>query len=527
MEMLLNITEMILVPISAHAVNVSLAATSSTASASALADATGTLAGYSFPLNMNDTDGEAAPDGGEQSMRTVGSSFEDSQLVSKHVMDKTTIIFVMILIPSFSVFGSVGNILSLRVLVHHRMRNATNMVLAALAVSDLLFLFHAFYFSFLKFLLQRNPPAGEYLRVMTFPLLGSYGSVVTARITTCLTTMLSAERLVAVYFPMKAKVMCGRVMTTTCIILIYLVTAVVFIPMALKYYGFCKTINNQTIYGMGLTELGHNTVFYLVYGNVLNVLFRLIPILVLILVNILIACAIHKTWSIRRSMSNGSSATYEQNRITLMLLMVSLVFLVCILPGAIHSIVNQMYKQYSRQGSQSNIYDVMGSVTYFLETVNSSVNFVIYMAFSTKFCRTYKQIFCCSGRRSINRNSARSVIRFSSRPQMGSRSSMTSYRELYFLNQLGKGKISSFAEREINGKPVRKNGFVNGTGSIVEEGGKKIFRSKYSISESYSGHSHSGQSSQGKLDSSKGERYSQQSAHSSHSAEPTAEDMYS
>uniref|UniRef100_A0A2C9LE19 G-protein coupled receptors family 1 profile domain-containing protein n=1 Tax=Biomphalaria glabrata TaxID=6526 RepID=A0A2C9LE19_BIOGL len=506
MEMLLNITEMILVPISAHAVNVSLAATSSTASASALADATGTLAGYSFPMNMNDTDGEAAPDRGEQSMRTVGSSFEDSQLVSKHVMDKTTIIFVMILIPSFSVFGSVGNILSLRVLVHHRMRNATNMVLAALAVSDLLFLFHAFYFSFLKFLLQRNPPAGEYLsrdQVDQDDAGGGHDPPAHD---------LGLHGEVDGHQPLGAQHGCQ---------------AVVFIPMALKYYGFCKTINNQTIYGMGLTELGHNTVFYLVYGNVLNVLFRLIPILVLILVNILIACAIHKTWSIRRSMSNGSSATYEQNRITLMLLMVSLVFLVCILPGAIHSIVNQMYKQYSRQGSQSNIYDVMGSVTYFLETVNSSVNFVIYMAFSTKFCRTYKQIFCCSGRRSINRNSARSVIRFSSRPQMGSRSSMTSYRELYFLNQLGKGKISSFAEREINGKPVRKNGFVNGTGSIVEEGGKKIFRSKYSISESYSGHSHSGQSSQGKLDSSKGERYSQQSAHSSHSAEPTAEDMYS
>ncbi|CAL1530430.1 unnamed protein product, partial [Lymnaea stagnalis] len=317
------------------------------------------------------------------------------QMVSKHVMDKTTIIFVMVLIPCFSVFGSIGNVLSLRVLVHHRMRNATNMVLAALAVSDLLFLLHAFYFSFLKLYNQRNPAAGEYLRAVTFPVLGSYGSVVTARITTCLTTMLSVERLVAVYFPMKAKVMCGRVMTTTCIILIYLVTAIVFIPMALKYNGYYKTVNNQTVYTMGTSELGRNTVFYLVYGNVLNVVFRLIPILVLILVNILIACAIRRTWSFRRSMSNGGSASYEQNRITLMLLMVSLVFLICILPGAIHSIVNQIYKQYSRFGSQSNIYDVFGNITYFLETVNSSVNFVIYMAFSTKFCRTYKQIFCC------------------------------------------------------------------------------------------------------------------------------------
>lgn len=338
--------------------------------------------------------------------------------------------------------------------------------------------------------------------------------------------MLSVERLIAVYFPMKAKVMCSRAMTIACILLIYLVTLVAFVPMALKYHGSHEVRNNQTIITTGLTKLGNNTLFFNIYGNILNIAFRFIPILVLILVNILIACAIRRTWSFRRSMPSGGSATYEQNRITLMLLMVSLIFLICILPGAIHSIVNQFYTEYNRKASQSNIYNIFGNVTYFLETVNSSVNFVIYMAFSAKFCRTYKQIFCCT--QQINtRGSARSVIRFSSRPQIGSRSSMTSYRELYFLNQLGKGKISSFKDRELNGNPVRKNGFVANTGTIHEEGRMKIFRSRYSISESYSGHSHSGHSSQGKVENSKGERYSQHSVHSSHSAEPTAEDMYS
>lgn len=364
-------------------------------------------------------------------------------------------------------------------------------------------------------------------RSFTFPLLGPYGSVVTARITTGLTTMLSMERLVAVYFPMKAKVMCGKVMTMTCIVMIYLVTAVIFIPSALKYHSYYVTINNQTTYTMGRTELGKNDLFYLIYGNILNILFRFIPLLIIMLVNILIALAIRKTWSFRRTMPNGTSASYEQNRITLMLLMVSLVFLICILPGAIHSIMDQVYKQYSSSGYQSNIYDIVRNVTYFLETVNSSVNFVIYMAFSTKFCRTYKQIFCCS-KQGQGTRSSRSIMKFSFRPPNGSRTSMTSYRELYILHQLGNGKLPSVNDKELTCIPVNKNGYMANTNGVNEQGVKRIYRGKYSVSESYSGHSHSGHSSQGK-----GERYSEHSVssnhsvHSSNSQEPTAAEKYS
>lgn len=368
---------------------------------------------------------------------------------------------------------------------------------------------------------------------MTFPVLGPYGSVITARITTGLTTMLSLERLIAVYFPIKAKVMCSKAMSMTCIAAIYLVTAVAFIPNALKYHSYYVTINNVTSYTMGLTALGKNDFFYSIYGNILNILFRLIPILIIIFVNIFIALAIRKTWSFRRAMSSGGHTSYEQNRITLMLLMVSLVFIVCILPGAVHSIIDQIYKQYSRFGQQSNMYDVVRNVTYFLETVNSSVNFVIYMAFSTKFCRTYKQIFCCVEASKTPHNSARSVVRFSTRPNTRSGSSMTSYRELYLLNQLSNRKVFCLRDRIVKGQSGNKNGLLVNSGAKVEEGGKMIFMSKCSISDSYSGHSssHSGHSSSHSHSnsghSSKGEQCSQHSIHSTHSLEASPADMYS
>ncbi|GFR85364.1 FMRFamide receptor-like [Elysia marginata] len=353
-------------------------------------------------------------------------------------LDQVSIIVGLGLIPFISLFGSVGNVISLRVLSRMRMRNVINPVLAALAVSDLTFLLHALFFSFLKLYRLRDPVAGAELRAITFPFLGAYSSVVTARITTGLTVMLSLERLVAVYFPMRARAMCNRTVTVAGIVLVYAVTILMFIPYMLKYRTERRTtFDNRTEYEVVRTALGKDPKFFPVYGTILNTLFRFLPLALLTVVNVLIALAIRRTWQLRQRISstsgsyrvrssgasavgsggggretgNGSvggrgttgytrhnlrNSSYEQRRITVMLLVVSLVSLVCILPGAVHSIMSQAWApDYSPRGVQNNLFIIMSTLTYFLETVNSSVNFIIYMAFSAKFKSTYRAMFCC------------------------------------------------------------------------------------------------------------------------------------
>ncbi|RUS70154.1 hypothetical protein EGW08_022086, partial [Elysia chlorotica] len=325
----------------------------------------------------------------------------------------------LVLIPFFSLFGSVGNVLSLRVLSQMRMRlrNVINLVLAALAVSDLLFLLHALFFSFLKLYMLRDPVAGGDLRALTFPFLGAYSSVVTARITTGLTILLSLERLVAVYFPIRARAMCSRSSTLAAIIGIYTVTGLMFLPYMLKYRAERRaTLNNETVYFVARTSLGKDPRFFPVYGTVLNTLFRFVPLALLTLVNALIAAAIRRTWRLRQTISS-TSGSYRQRRITLMLLAVSLVSLVCILPGAIHSIMAQAWApDYSPRGAQSNLFVIMSTLSYWLETINSSVNFIIYMAFCSKFKTTYHKMFCCGkSETGGSHGSAHSVVHFSNR----------------------------------------------------------------------------------------------------------------
>ncbi|XP_041366160.1 probable G-protein coupled receptor B0563.6 [Gigantopelta aegis] len=399
---------------------------------------------------------------------------------SKGAVRKFLFVFGMILIPTFSLFGSIGNLVSIVVLVHHRMRNTTNYCLAALALSDLLFLIHSLWFAIINIYKSRDPIRGDNLRVLTYPVLGAYGSVVTARITSWLTSMLSVDRFIAVYCPMKAKTICSKRLTCVAIFVIYTITAVTFIPLALKYTTYKQaTINNQTygILKLTKTALGRDKQFLTIYGIFLNIFFRFLPCIVLIILNILIMTAIRKTWNLRRIMSKSSSSSgrqYEQNRITVMLLIVTFVFVLCILPGAINITCSQIWQEYSRLGRNRNLYLCISNVTYFLETVNSSINFIIYMAFSAKFCKTYKEIFCCVPASQLHRTSTREVIRFSRRPRDSS-SSMTSFRDykVSFVREAQRG-ITEGVECVQNSRHLKARFDVEQIKLLCYNRGKKM-----------------------------------------------------
>ncbi|XP_021349447.1 probable G-protein coupled receptor B0563.6 [Mizuhopecten yessoensis] len=322
------------------------------------------------------------------------------EFISQDSLRSLKFAFGMIIIPLLSLFGAIGNILSLVVLFQQRMRSATNFILAALSVSDLLFLMHSLLFSGINIQIYLNPFKGKNVRNIMYPLFGAYGSLVTARITSWLTALLSMERFIAVHFPMKAKRFCSKKHTLIGIFLICIFTIILFLPYALKYKVIEKTKRNKTYSILLKSDLGTNIDFFDVYGILMNILFRFLPIFVLLVLNSLIIYVVKKTWTRRQSMTSNSSVQYkhgsgEQSHITIMLMIVTFLFAACILPGALNSTATHIWTEYSKFGKARNLKECVSYITYFLETLNSSVNFLIYMALSKKFCVTYKETFCC------------------------------------------------------------------------------------------------------------------------------------
>lgn len=355
------------------------------------------------PDNVTDiVDHKNIPPGGNQ-----------EEYISSEMAQAIQGMITIVLIPIFCSLGSIGNLLSLKVLFHQRMRNQTNYILAALCVSDTLFLIHSLVFSAVAIQVKTNPIDGLSNRAQLYPIVGAYTSVVTARITSGLTTLLCIERFIAVYYPMQAHMTCTKRNTVIAIVLIYVSTFLVFLPFAFKWTAITvQTPMNTTITRGNFTQFYFdNVTFYTIYGTLLNVIYRFLPLLIIPVLNIKMIGAVRRTWKLRRKMSSGNhntasrrfsgkSESYrnadEENHITIMLLTVSFVFFICILPGALNSIGTHIWEEYSRKGHARHLYITLMSITYLLETINSSVNFIIYMACSKTFRSLYKNIFCCS-----------------------------------------------------------------------------------------------------------------------------------
>lgn len=329
----------------------------------------------------------------------VTSNKSDSHLISSETLDIVWRIFVFGLIPLFSVFGIIGNIFSLAVLYHHRMRNPTNLCLSALALSDIGFLVQSLLFVGTNIQSEFDSVLGEQRSQMLYPWFGAYASLVAAKLSSCLILLLTIERYIAVCFPIRAKLICNKRCTLICLVAICVTTIVVFLPYAFKYEIVYEENNATHTTEMLLipSKLGKNRDFFEVFGMILNIVYWFIPIILLLILNTKIIIITRKTCSTRKLMGTLDAKIYsnEQTRITLMLVTISLLFVLCTLPGAIQSILSHYMDGYTMNGQYRHVYQCVSYIIYFLETLSSSVNFLIYMVMSKKFSKTYKELFCC------------------------------------------------------------------------------------------------------------------------------------
>lgn len=316
-------------------------------------------------------------------------------IITDDNLDTMKTVFGVVLLLPVCILGIVGNALCLVVLCHQSSKTATIYCLIGLAISDLMLLFNGFLFSIIVIYVNTNPIEGNNFRSILFPYFGMYTSIVSGRITSMLTMLISMERFVAVHFPMKAKTICSKKTTLIAIIVIYIVTIILFLPYPFKYQ-VVHTVKNNISYAIVARSENLSERFCKCYGIALNALFRFLPVSLVVILNISIMCAIKTTSKKRRSLrSQRKSHVHdaEQRKVTIMLLVVSLTFLICILPGAINSLLQTIWKEYSRFGRSKNLQQCFSYVTFFLEVLNSSVNFIIYMALSSRFYIIFKKMF--------------------------------------------------------------------------------------------------------------------------------------
>ncbi|XP_055679333.1 motilin receptor isoform X2 [Lutzomyia longipalpis] len=138
------------------------------------------------------------------------------------------------------------------------------------------------------------------------------------------------------------------------------------------------------------SELGKNTTYRTIFYIMTSVLFTFLPLILLATFNCFLIAAVHRSHKNRHKMTNtrqGDTSTSQENKVTVTLIAVVLLFLVCQTPTAIFLIYTSWAPE-NNDPRSVNFILAMGNILNFLVTMNAACNFLLYCAFSAKYRAT-------------------------------------------------------------------------------------------------------------------------------------------
>ena len=283
--------------------------------------------------------------------------------------------------PIICIFGITGNILTLIVLGNHKMLTSTNVFLKSLAVADVIKLLNDTLYFIDLVLLREAPLHGNRMLGYMYPF-SHYIFNQSVCVASWLTVSVAVERYISVCHATKAKEMCTVQRARVVSILVFVIMSLVAVPSAFRYTSHLDPTTNYTLYNIHPTTLGQSEPFITIYTWVQNLLRSVIPLCVLIVLNARIIHALR----IERVKGKKMSA---RNRITFMLIIVIIVFLMCITPDAIMSTCFGFgYIE------ESSLVKGIREFTDTLLALNSAVNFIIYCMCSRGFRCVFWELLC-------------------------------------------------------------------------------------------------------------------------------------
>ena len=319
----------------------------------------------------------------------------------------TTFVLVLIVIDislssAFIIFGLIGNIVSFQIL--RSMTSSASLILRALAVTDSLYLLirsvHVGIriWGALHGRIFDNVVAFSIYYVCIRPLARMLETA-----STWLIVLVTVGRYLAVKKPVRAKVIFTEKRVKLAISMICVFSICLYIPMFFEkeFVEKFDRVDCRLELAYTKTRLSHNKMYLLIYHVIIAGSIRfIIPLIVLIVLNSILAIGIRKAQKQRSVMMADvrTSSQRQSDSITAMVVTVVIMFVICQAPYFVLTIDVVL----KRLDDRFKIISVMireyfKLVVYFLLILNSSVNFIIYVAVG----KTFRQkLFRCCRRRS-------------------------------------------------------------------------------------------------------------------------------
>ncbi|CAN7999051.1 unnamed protein product, partial [Ixodes hexagonus] len=299
-----------------------------------------------------------------------------------------------VLVPIITIIGVVGNSVTIVIMTRRRMRSSTNNYLAALAIVDMLYLLGGFALSLKHYEFIQEQGLHIYFRCFPFILLLTDTCSNTS---VWITATFTVERYIAVCHPIKGKVLCTESRARKAVIAVVVFCFVLTLPTPFEYAVIEEKhpVTNATIVSMSYSEFGKNELYKKIYYWLTVVLFTLVPFCLLAVFNAFLVRSVHISRNQRTKMTQrtDSSRDNQENKITVMLIAVVILFFVCQLPTAMTLLYTSI--RVPEEGSEDEmLVFALGNIFNFLMSINAAGNFILYCLLSQKYRRTFLQIFC-------------------------------------------------------------------------------------------------------------------------------------
>lgn len=332
-------------------------------------------------------------------------------------IDQDAILFAFytngILLNIVAFLGIFGNIISMIILSRPQMRSSINYLLIGLARCDTVLIITSVLLFGLPAIHDQTGLLFTYvykvyphIAPVVFPL-----ALIAQTVTVYLTLTVTLERFVAVCHPLQARSLCTYGRARLYVVLIILFATLYNLPRFLeasREEHFHEEYNT-TVYVISASPLRQNELYISIYVHWLYLFFiYFLPFTCLAVLNAAIYRQVRASAAIRLTASEaifGSKsytfrfqvrrANQERARLSrlqkkeiglaTMLLCVVVVFFFCNILALVNNLLEAFY---------GVIYDQLVKTSNLLVTINSSVNFVVYVTFGEKFKRLFLKLFC-------------------------------------------------------------------------------------------------------------------------------------
>ncbi|XP_068081537.1 FMRFamide receptor [Anabrus simplex] len=292
-----------------------------------------------------------------------------------------------VLLNVIGIFGILGNIISMIILSRPQMKSSINYLLIWLARCDTVLIITSI-------LLFGLPAIYTYTGAMFTYFFKVYPHLVPAvfpvaliaqTVSVYLTLTVTLERFVAVCHPLQARSLCTYGRARLYVVLIIVFSTLYNLP---RFWEVRRELEyseeyNTTVYIVVPTELRNNHTYISVYIHWLYLVFLyFLPFSCLAVLNTAIYRQVRKANKERQRLSRLQK---KEIGLATMLFCVVIVFFLCNILALVNNVVEAFY---------CISIDQLVKTSNLLITINSSVNFIIYVIFGEKFKRLFLKLFC-------------------------------------------------------------------------------------------------------------------------------------